>query len=320
MRRKNQSKKLELSFILIFWLCSCSISSILAKTSNHFSPGNFAYWRNQNGKSSKSLPNILKGIIHGKRSGHSINQRVPFVLPKPLSYPDFDDHASILEETKNFLNQKHSPFDLLSLGLGTTFQDRLDFLPPTTSIHEENKNLKIQNSNLKSKPSSNSNPYFTEPPQHILHPLGVIRDFGFLQNDPNDDIFTKQMTGSKQTADFLLNRNYDQPPPLKEDNLDFLKLNDPMDFTNFQQLESNLNEEDQKFLTNHYKEGLAIKEELENLLGQRFSFFDDSPPPTKGLENLKNMDNSFIGDIPATTTTMKESKHFVSRPNYSIRF
>ena len=77
------------------------------------------------------------------------------------------------------------------------------------------------------------------------------------------------MTGSKQTADFLLNRNYDQPPPLNENDFDFLKLNDPMDFTNFQQLESNLNEEDQKFLTNHYKEGLAIKEELENLLGQR---------------------------------------------------
>ena len=92
------------------------------------------------------------------------------------------------------MNQKHSPFDLLSLGLGTTFQDHLDFLPPTTTIYEEYKNSKIQNSNLKPKPSSNSNPYFTEPPQHILHPLGVIRDFGFLQNDPNDDIFTKQMT------------------------------------------------------------------------------------------------------------------------------
>ena len=76
---------------------------------------------------------------------------------------------------------------------------------------------------------------------------------------------------SEQTADFPLNRKYDQPPPLTpEDNLDFLKLNDPMDFTNFQKLESNLNEEDQKFLTNHYKEGLAIKEELENLLGQRY--------------------------------------------------
>ena len=204
------------------------------------------------------------------RSSHSIHQRVQFVLPKLLSYPDFENHASILEETKNFLNQKHSPFDLLSLGLGTTFQDRLDFLPPTTTIHEENKNSKIQNSNLKPKPSSNSNPYITEPPQHILHPLGVIRDFGFLQNDLNDDIFTKQMTESKQTDDFLLNRKYNQTPPLKEDNLDFLKLNDPMDFTNFQQLESNLNEEDQKFLTNHYKEGLAIKEELENLLGQRY--------------------------------------------------
>ena len=168
------------------------------------------------------------------------------------------------------MNQKHSPFDLLLLGLGTTFQDHLDFLPPTTTIYEEYKNSKIQNSNLKPKPSSNSNPYITEPPQHILHPLGVIRDFGFLQNDPNDDIFTKQMTESKQTDDFLLNRKYNQTPPLKEDNLDFLKLNDPiMDLTNFQQLESNLNEEDQEFLKNSYKEGLEIKEELEKLLGER---------------------------------------------------
>ena len=144
------------------------------------------------------------------RSSHSIHQRVQFVLPKLLSYPDFENHASILEETKNFLNQKHSPFDLLLLGLGTTFQDHLDFLPPTTTIYEEYKNSKIQNSNLKPKPSSNSNPYITEPPQHILHPLGVIRDFGFLQNDLNDDIFTKQMTESKQTDDFLLNRKYNQ--------------------------------------------------------------------------------------------------------------
>ena len=201
------------------------------------------------------------------RSGHSIHPRVPFV-PKPLSYlddlviPDLNDKASILEETKNFLNQKHSPFDLLSLGLGTSFQDRLDFMNPT----QENENSKIQTNllNPTPTPNSNPNPYFTEPPKHISHPLGVIRDFGFLLNDPND-IFMKNTNPNP-----FLNTNDDDP--FNGKNLDFLKQN-PLDFTNFQKLDSNLNEEDQEFLTNHYKEGLAIKEELENLLGQRYYYF-----------------------------------------------
>ena len=174
-----------------------------------------------------------------------------------IQIPDLDDEASILEETKNFFNQKHSPFDLLSLGLGS-FHDRLDFMP-TTQI---NKNPKTQ-TNLKLKPTPNPNPYFTKP-QHISHPLGVIRDFGFLLNDDPNDIFTKN-----DDPNNIFTKN--KPNPLNDistNNLDFLKQ-DPLDFRNYQKLESNLNEEDQEFLRNSYKEGLEIKEELEKLLGER---------------------------------------------------
>jgi len=261
--------------------------------------------------------------IHGNGFGHSTHPQVPFI-PKPLSYvddliqiPDLDDEASILEETKNFLNQKHSPFDLLSLGLGT-FQDRLDFMP-TTQI---NKNPKTQtNLKLKPTPNPNSNPHFTKP-QHISHPLGVIRDFGFLLNDDPYDIFTKNddpnniFTKNNNPNPFL---NINDPlNDISTNNLDFLKQ-DPLDFTNYQKLESNLNEEDQEFLKNSYKEGLEIKEELEKLLGESYSFLDDSPA-MKGFKKLKHLDPSLIDDIPGTTPATKGYKHFISRPNYSIRF
>jgi hypothetical protein len=184
------------------------------------------------------------------------------------------------------------------LGLGT-FQDRLDFIKPT---EENNKNPKTQ-TNLKlkltPKPNPNSNPYFTKP-QHISHnPLGVMRDFGFLLDDPND-IFTK----NNNPNPFLNINDNNSLNDITTNNLDFLKQN-PLDFTNHQNLESNLNEEDQEFLMNSYNEGLAIKEELEKLFGQS--------PEMNGFKKLKHLDQSLIDDIPG-------SKHFISRPNYSIRF
>ena len=101
--------------------------------------------------------------------------------------------------------------------------------------------------------------------------MGVIRDFGFLLNDDPNDIFTKNDDPNniftKNKPNPFLNIN-DPLNDISTNNLDFLKQ-DPLDFRNYQKLESNLNEEDQEFLRNSYKEGLEIKEELEKLLGER---------------------------------------------------